>query len=260
MRLFKSGKAAEQFVTTSKVNQTVTDFISRETFHIPFPCMVTGDRHTPFINLEWHKKLMKVAKERNIKTLIESGDYFNQDCFSSWFPEYGPPIIYSWAAEVDSATEVMADTLSWFDNIYIIMGNHDKRVWRKVGMGQDLSLLFRMITSDPRVHVSNLPYCYAGNDTFMIVHPKTYAQTTSATAKKLAEKHRKHVIAAHGHFLGLDYTRCGKYLCIDSGGLFNYDTILYIHASITTHDHWQNGFVVINEEGKVHLYGTGLEE
>lgn len=249
-----------KFPVTMDIQQQSLSFLQRETFHIPYPAIVTGDRHIPWTSLHWHEYMMDVAKRRGIKTLIESGDYFNQDVFAFWFQNYQPLINLDWEAEVDSATEIMNDLLSWFDNIYIIIGNHDLRIWRKVGRGQDFRLLFRMITQDPKVHICNLPYCYAGpEDEYMIVHPKSYSQISTATPKRLTEKFHKHIIGAHGHFLGVDYDRSGKYMAVASGGLFDYDTILYTHASITTHDLWVNGFCVLNERGELRLYGPGLE-
>lgn len=260
MRLFRNRREAETFLTTQQINSEFETFINREQFHVPFPCVVTGDRHIPFLSLDWHKKLMSVAKARGIKTLIESGDYFNQDMFSHWFKMYQPNVGFSWDDEVASATEVMEDLLSWFEKIYIITGNHDLRIWRAVGQGCSMNTIFRMVTADPRVCVSNLPYCYAGpSDEFMIIHPKSYSQISTSTPKKLCEKFHKHVLGAHGHFFGLDYDKSGKYMAVATGGLFNYDTILYVHSNITTHDLWINGFVVINDDGKVRLYGSGLE-
>lgn len=250
----------ENYLITESINCTFESFIKKDEFHVKPPCIVTGDRHLPFMSLEWHKKLMEVAKHRGIKTLIESGDYFNQDVFSHWFQPYQPYVGLDWSKELKSATEIMDDLLSWFDKIYIITGNHDLRIWRAVGRGQDMNTIFRLVTADPRVKVSNLPYCYAGDDDeFMIVHPKSYSQITTATPKKLSEKFHKHIIGAHGHFFGLDYDKSGKFLAVASGGLFNYDSLLYVHASITTHDAWKNGFCVINDKGKVRLYGDVLE-
>lgn len=249
-----------KFPMTMDIQQQSLSFLQRETFHVPYPAIISGDRHIPWTSLHWHEYMMDVAKRRGIKTLIESGDYFNQDVFAFWFQSYQPLINLDWEAEIDAATEIMNDLLSWFDNIYIIIGNHDLRIWRKVGRGQNFQILFKLITQDPRVHVSNLPYCYVGpEDEYMVVHPKSYSQISTATPKRLVEKFHKHVIGAHGHFLGVDYDRSGKYMAVASGGLFDYDTILYTHASITTHDMWVNGFCVLNERGELRLYGPGME-
>lgn len=249
-----------KFPMTMDIQQQSLSFLQQETFHIPYPAIITGDRHIPFTNLAWHEYMMKVAKRRGIKTLIESGDYFNQDVFAFWFQSYQPLINLDWEAEMMSAEEIMDDLLSWFDNIYIIIGNHDLRIWRKVGRGQNFRLIFKLITQDPRVHISNLPYCFAGpKDEYMIVHPKSYSQISTSTPKKLTEKFHKHVLGAHGHFFGVDYDRSGKFMAVASGGLFDYDTILYTHASITTHDLWVNGFCVLNERGELRLYGPGME-
>jgi len=93
--------------------------------------LVVGDVHVPCTDYEFSKLAMLVARKQNVKTLIVAGDTFNVDSFSKYQAVVPAP---TWAQERDAARVLFAEWTDWFDDIYVIMGNHDRRI-QKVTAG-----------------------------------------------------------------------------------------------------------------------------
>ncbi len=79
---------------------------------------------------------------------------------------------------------------------------------------------------------------------WMITHPKNYSQTKNRISYRLAGKYECNTCSAHGHFIGMVASESGKYIAIDSGGLFDMKKILYAQNT-TTYPVWNQGFVLI---------------
>ena len=85
---------------------------------------------------------------------------------------------------------------------------------------------------------------FSENSEWLICHPKNYSPVKNRIAYRLAGKYECNVISAHGHFCGMVVSESGKYICIDSGGLFDPNKILYAQNT-TTYPVWNQGFAMV---------------
>lgn len=206
--------------------------------------MVGCDDHSPYHSVLYENRFLMIAKLFGIKTRIEVGDLINQDYASHW-PKLEGGTNRNIDEEIAQA-EPLFKALDYFDEIYLVQGNHESRVTRITEgriQGKHILKIFGQKIHDKFKYT---PYdkIFIG-DEFMAVHPKSYSQISASTAVRLAEKYHRHVLNAHGHFIALRYDRSGKYMGIDLGGLFDSRKIDYINLQTTTHPAWNQGFGMI---------------
>ena len=206
--------------------------------------MIGCDDHSPCHSALYENRLLSIAQFFGIKKRIEVGDLVNQDYAKKW-----PKLEGGADGDLDkeiAQSEPLFKALDYFEEIYLIRGNHESRVTRitdgKIQAKHILALFGQKIHDKFKY----TPYdkVFIG-DTFMAVHPKSYSQISGSTAVRLAEKYHRHVLNAHGHFIALRYDRSGKYMGIDLGGLFDPQKVDYINLQTTTHPAWNQGFGMI---------------
>lgn len=204
--------------------------------------MIIADTHLPFMNVPFAEKMFFMRDVFGSNDLIIAGDFFDEVMFS--FFDIRDKT--TWQKEKEFASVFINQLLEVFDNIYILMGNHDLRILRLLKFKENFEGLIRSITQDKRVKISDYPKAEINKD-WEVYHPRSYSQISGQVAKKLAEKYGKNVIATHGHFTSYSFDRSGKYECIDIGGLVDYDKIEYVAHSITTHPRWINSFMILRD-------------
>ena len=219
--------------------------------------IVTADWHIPTHSMEWIGRLLNTAKCMLIKRLIIGGDFIDFAALSYYYlKENGDQR----APKVDmdyECTEGVLDVLeTWFDEIIWILGNHEWRFMRMHRWGAKptklLSILNRLC--DQRYRISGLSYCYV--DDIRVTHPKSFRNNKLSMANSLAAKYRCPVIQAHGHFLSLGFST-GGYRIADSGCLCDPDRTQYIAQADTSHNRWNNGFVIY-KDGELAIIGDGV--
>ena len=212
--------------------------------------MVSCDYHAPYYSEIWTNRLLLIAEKFKIRKHVLAGDLYDFN-FMSKFP----------AEEKKSLDDEIKDSgqiykiLDYFDKTYLIQGNHERRIGNMTEgrvMSRHLFRAFGHEAFESKIYYSLYDRIQI-EDKYMILHPKSYSQISTAVSKRMAEKFGMHVLNAHGHFCGLTYDRSGKYLCVDLGGCFDMNSIEYCTMRTTSHPFWNNGFGMIRG-GKFYLF------
>jgi len=201
--------------------------------------MTSCDYHAPYHSEMWINLLLAVAEKFKIKKNIVIGDLFEFHFIMHHYTE----LSRSLDKEVMQAQPVI-NTLKYFDMNYFLKGNHENRIGRGTDGLIQAKHLFKLFGGDAwEKHFTYSVYDKLNiGDDWMAVHPGSYSQVSGSVAVRLAEKFAKNVINSHGHFVAMRYTRDGKHVGIDLGGMFDRSRVDYINLKTTTHPIWNNGF------------------
>jgi hypothetical protein len=207
--------------------------------------MISCDYHSPYYSELWTNRYLTIARKYEIKKQIIVGDLFDMDFAKSHPITDGEKP--SFIEDEKKQSDPLIQTLSWFDETWLVCGNHETRISRITEARVQFSQLVDFFCKDliqKKFNFTIFDKVQIG-EKFLLIHPKSYSQISGATAVRLAEKYHKHILAAHGHFSALRWDRSGKYMGIDIGGMFDQRKIAYVNLLTTTHPSWENGFVVI---------------
>jgi len=223
--------------------------------HLTGDYMLTGDWHIPFHDPDLTKKLFAVAKRFGIKKLACVGDLMELDAFKTYLDKST-----SWQYEKQKARNVIKALLTWFDEIVWLIGNHEIRLWKRVqGMGDEEDI-FQMVLEGEmtrKVKYSTYPYAIV-NESWMIVHPKSYSRLQSRNAYFLASKYlpdlmakgnspngRYGVVAFHGHLGGEGTDISGHYRVADGMCMVDPMKVAYKTVKVDTSPEWRQGFFML---------------
>lgn len=214
--------------------------------------IVAGDIHVPTTNFEFAKRIRSVAKFWGIKTLIIAGDTYNFDLFSK-YPKISSTI--SWAQEREAGKLLFKMFTDWFDVIYIVMGNHDRRMIKWADGHLDETDIFGLITTSPKVFTSNFGYCTvkSGGESWLVTHSTEYSVNQLTVADQLAQKYKMNVITHHEHHVAKGRDRYKSFTIINNGGLFAQEKMAYVNLDTSKKPNMANGFTAL-VNGCGHLY------
>jgi len=209
--------------------------------------MISCDHHSPFFSEVYENRLIAIADRFGIRKHIIIGDLFDMD-FIKRHPVFEGEEILGIEGEAYHSDPII-NLCDYFDENYLITGNHERRVGIQTAakiQAKHLFGLFGKEVWDNKFRYSIYDKLFIGED-WMVVHPVSYSQISTAVARRLAEKFNKNVINSHGHFVGMTYERSGKYLAVDLGGMFDIRKIAYINLRTTSHPVWKNGFGMLRD-------------
>jgi len=204
--------------------------------------MVSCDHHSPFYSEVYENRLLGIAERFRIKRHIIIGDLFDMDFIKRHAVNDGEEML-GLDGEVYHSDPVI-NVCDYFDENYLITGNHERRVGIQTEARLQAKHLFGLFGAeiwDKKFKYSVYDKLFIGDD-WMVVHPVSYSQISTSVAKRLAEKFKRNVINSHGHFVGMTYERSGTYLAVDLGGMFDIRKVAYINLRTTVHPVWKNGF------------------
>ena len=209
------------------------------------------DAHAPYYSAVMVNRMLAIADKFKIKKHIHAGDLLDLDFAKKFYDDEQNTL----DREV-FGTDPLINALDYFEKIYLIRGNHEKRI----GISTDNKVQARHLLGIFGKDVWTNKFRYTTFDKIMIgkdwmaVHPKSYSQIGGNVAVRLAEKYHRHVLNAHGHFIALRYDRSGKHMGIDLGGLFDVRKVKYITETTTTHPAWNSGFGAIVDGHFFHFH------
>lgn len=172
------------------------------------------------------------AMSKNIKTLIIAGDLLATDnsTLNSWVETWAVGDTLNYEGAIGLTVDILARFLNWFDDIYIIQGNHDDRISRATGGEVWFGMLLReahvraqhIIEEGGRqranVHFSRYSYMYVrtSRGTMYICHQHNYSKTPVKLAQDIygvingpdydprdlnAVSEKCHVLVTHTHII-----------------------------------------------------------
>lgn len=207
--------------------------------------VLTSDWHVPYYDADICNKMIQISDKFDIHRLIIAGDFFNQDAFSHYISRDA----IDFGEEKKIATDIMDKLCKFFDEIYILSGNHDIRLLKLLAFKLKIDDIWKMVSTEigRQIKVTEYPYLRI-NDKWHITHPKNFSILPTSVARKMNHKYKRHVGVAHGHQMGVTYSPSGDELLFDTGGMFDQDKVEYSRMCDTTHSEWQTGFSIIRND------------
>jgi len=249
-RLSRSPKAVKRKLERLGIKRQSLNFppvfdkpLSSRPLRIVGNCAVTSDWHVPYHDQKLAHKLFEVCSRERIRKLVIAGDFLDFNSLSPFLS-----CNRDLNTELEKAGILLEKIASFFEEVYLLPGNHEFRLSRKLETPLSFNHLVRMLTNAKNIVPTDYDFIelISGEKRWRICHPRNYSQIKCRVAYRLAAKFECNIIAAHGHFFGLTVSESGKYLCIDSGGLFDINLIEY-YWNTTTFPAWNQGFVVIRD-------------
>lgn len=122
-----------------------------------------SDIHIPNGDVVWLETALLTAIRHKVRTLFLLGDSLdsNQPGISTWLSTWTESGEATFPEAVTMFKDVLRAMLVWFENIYIISGNHDQRISKVTGGHVSLGTLLDGF--DSRVHFSPYRKMYVTN-------------------------------------------------------------------------------------------------
>ena len=215
--------------------------------------IITADYHHPCVSLPMVDKVIAIGKRFKIRRLFIAGDYFNLDILSAYAKKMGgDEQVAKMSEEMLLGTKVLKLLSKQFHTIIYSMGNHEARFGRALLNTWTFELISRWLDQATLQFVDQYWFYL---DDIRVTHPKSYSQTKLAVAMRLCDKFNCDVIAAHGHFCSIGYSR-GGHRAIDLGCKADSDRIAHMTKADTTHPFWNQGFAMY-KGGDIAVFAKG---
>lgn len=206
--------------------------------------IVIGDSEIPDHDNEVFAMAAEIGHRLRIQTLIINGDFVDCDAFSKWSKITKSGDRFS--DELELARGTVSEFLKYFTKIYIVAGNHDRRIASatngQVWLGMFLNDMSGVEVSEYSFLEMTTP---AGK--WLICHPKQYSRIPLSTARELCSIKQTHVLCAHNHHLASGHDKSGSFYAVDGGCCRDPMKTAYRCLNVTTHPYWTPGFTVIKE-------------
>jgi len=216
--------------------------------------LLIGDSHIPFHCPQTATHAIQMAQKWGIKSVISVGDTFELDAFKKYL-DHHPEV--NWKYEKIAGIKFLNVLLENFENIVLLIGNHELRLWKRLEASNDQDDVFQFFVKDNRIEYSTYPFAVI-NDSWLVVHPKSYSRIQGRNPYFLASKHcielledgkspngQYGLIAYHGHLGGEGTDISSRFRVADGMGLFDPNLFAYYKLKISTGPAWRKGFHII---------------
>jgi len=212
--------------------------------------MIQSDHHCPFISLEWHERGIKYAKKFDIKKLVIGGDFLDFDRLSWWLRQVNAvDIAVSLEEELKFAEMIMGDLLNCFEEIYIVGGNHWRRLLNHITYSISNERLLRLIGifDTDKIRFSHMYDWLLIDGKVRVTHPKHTRKLDGTLARDLALKYPDQwLVVAHRHRAMSGFTPDGRPM-IEIGWMGDVNRMRYYQHIDTSYYNWVNGFAVYKD-------------
>jgi predicted phosphodiesterase len=146
-----------------------------EPLHLDGDFIVVGDPHVPYTDYAFSSNIGRVAEKTGIRRLIVDGDFFTMDNWSKYASSIPPA---TWHQERNAAKILIGDWLEVFTEIYIIQGNHDRRLTNWSEAQLDESDVWGMINTSTKIKHTKFGYCTVNSAgiPWRVTHPVNYGR------------------------------------------------------------------------------------
>ncbi|HEB27963.1 MAG TPA: hypothetical protein ENI05_09345 [Porticoccus sp.] len=208
--------------------------------------IVIGDIEIPDHSRNYLLHVLYLAMAQNIKTLVIAGDFIATDmsALSSWTTTWRTGDL-NYEQVIQVMNGILATLAQWFDNIYIISGNHDDRIARATDGHLHLGMFLRSST----VVYSRYAHLWINTSRgdVKISHPKNFSGNPIVLGQKLynVEPRKAHHIVAHCHRQQAGWSPDGRYEIHGLGMGRDVKRTKYRSQSVTAHNEWDLSFHMI---------------
>ncbi len=227
--------------------------------------LYASDFHVPLHSERAIERLVKVALALEIEDLVIGGDLTDQDCLSS-HPADLPQVSLNQAIEV--AGQVIRYLRTVFPRLYVLPGNHDRRMAKALNKDLGFKYLVQMCAgSMDGITVTDNDYFYINTSSmkstgWTVGHPRFFAAYPTKGLDVVAQQRQRSVVGAHSHTIGL--VRLNQFWCVSPGMMMRPDLTPYVVRSngLSKFGDQTEGFVMVeatpNDGDIVTLYADGL--
>jgi predicted phosphodiesterase len=211
--------------------------------------MIVGDIHCPYTDWEYASLVTRIAEKhlQPPRQLIIAGDFFNLDIFSDYAKLVAGP---NWHDEKTAAVALMQEWAAIFDRIFLLSGNHDRRVSRRTDGEMDITDLADFLSVSAEILTpSILGYAAleSGGISWRVTHAKEYSINRLTVAGELALKFQTNIVSFHEHHQAIGWDRFGRYVIVNGGSLVRQNDMAYCSLDDTKRPVWNTGFVMIRD-------------
>jgi predicted phosphodiesterase len=205
---------------------------------------VAGDVHIPYHNRKLIAEMFQRCCDQSIEALVFLGDLMDNPNFSHWGVEDKTT---RFTKELEIVRGMVDIALQVAPTVYWSAGNHEERWMRAMNYNAGMLQLARMAGLGDAVDTGHLilsdhPSLEADEGRWLLTHPAQYGSTPLVVPGKLAGIHEKNVMSAHAHHFAMGTDPTGKYVVVETGGLFQPEQHRYIQHRVTAHRRWQAGY------------------
>jgi len=217
--------------------------------------MIVGDVHVPTTRYGFASLISEVAKKhlKRPRKLLIAGDMFNMDSYSAYAAVVSQP---SWKQEQAAAKTLIKLWLETFDEVRLILGNHERRL-QKWLQGEFSEEDFRgLIYSNTKFLLSNFGWCTirSNGTVWRVTHPKNYSVNQLNVAETIAWKYHANVISFHEHHLSLGWDRFKRFVIVNGGSLIDPSKVPYKLLDDNKSAEFAPGFVMLRN-GTPYIFG-----
>uniref|UniRef100_A0A6H1Z9J0 Calcineurin-like phosphoesterase domain-containing protein n=1 Tax=viral metagenome TaxID=1070528 RepID=A0A6H1Z9J0_9ZZZZ len=195
-----------------------------------------------------------MAKKWGIRKVVSVGDTFELESFKKYLDSH-PGV--NWKYEKSSGVKFLSVLIDNFDEIQLLIGNHELRFWKKMEAVNDQDDVFQFFVKDSKVKTSIYPFCVI-NESWLLCHPHSYSRIAARNPYFLASKHLVSLIEAgnspngqyglvayHGHGGGEGTDISSRFQVADGMGLFEPQLFNYYVKKMNTAPAWRKGFMIL---------------
>lgn len=209
---------------------------------------ITGDYHMPYVDYDFAETLLDMSKNLlgRPRRLIIAGDLFSFDSLSS-HPQlngYKIPL----RREFDSTKDLLDDMDDVYDEIDVLLGNHERRLIYQL-LGEMGSKELEALIGNSKVRFYEYSHCIMVTATgeWRATHQRNYSRNSQTVGVKLAHKFGQHVITHHQHKVSKGFDTSGKYVVIDNGCMADPDYLDWANAIDSTAPAMTQSFVILKD-------------
>lgn len=183
---------------------------------------ILGDLHFPLVDWPFLARVCAAARKEGIRSATLAGDIMDMGDYSSYAKVIPDP---DTAIELDAAERGIDLLLATFEDVQVVMGNHDDRIlkWLQGKLtpdkATDMLLSFMGGSRGGKVKLSLLDHHYLETETggWIIAHGAQYSQMPGKVAGDMALDEQRHAMTHHEHHFGMTTDRTGRYIAISNG-------------------------------------------
>ena len=248
--------AIQGYLSTRKTNladimfeyqQQIAPHLLETREHIEGDCIVSADYHSPFVSLDWLERLLEVSRKEGIKQLLIAGDFFDFDRLSWWLKMAQAEEMATKLDDEFAFSEMVLERLEeWFDKIYLLGGNHWRRLLKSITYTVSSDRLMGLVGRKNDKRYVNIEYFdwILIDKKVRVTHPAKARKLDYTLARDLSILFpNQWLVVAHRHRVNEGFTPDGRPM-LEIGWMGDTNRMRYIQHVDSTYYRWINGFGV----------------
>lgn len=220
---------------------------------------ILSDIHVPCTNLTIADYVIPVCHKylpKRKRIGIINGDLFSMDAFSFFAQTIVPP---TWKHELLAAKLLVEHWLSFFDELILLPGNHERRLPRMLDGNSSMEDVRNMLTRSNKVRSTEHGHVIlrSGDREFRVTHGRQYSVNTLWVGNELAHKFNQHIISGHQHHGALGMDRYKRFIVMDVPALVDQNKLAYVTLDDSKMPNMGCGFGLV-KDGEPMLFMDGL--